>query len=249
MRRKDGTEIDRNNREQGEVGQSPDKRAFDETALLTADEVRGLPSRTERGQLGYAVLYVFAREHGHFPDHDDDLDFLVRKLAVRLGVPHNEFEEYNILGRTAVRHRSDIRSRLGMREFSRSELKVHNQWLIDQLAKGASANDLSLPFREHLKVSGLEPPAVGYLERVIRGGVRLYNEQLHHRLSKLIGDIGHTSINALVATAGGREASEFAMLRRDPGALGVKSILAEVDKLTRLRRMGIPANLFGPATT
>ncbi|KAB2588034.1 transposase [Streptomyces arboris] len=41
---------------------------------------------------------------------------------------------------------------------------------------------------------------------------------------------------------GGR--SHFAELKADPGAPGLESLLAEVNKLQRVRRLELPADLF-----
>ena len=202
-----------------------------EGSLLDEEEVQCLPARTARGRLGYALLYVFARDYGRFPDEDDDLELLVRRIAALLGATGSEFARYDLQGRTAERHRAEIRERLGLREFSRPERHRFHLWLVAQLTQGAHAAELAESLRTYLKESGIEPPSAAYMDRVVRGAVHAFREQLHRRVSDSLGAKGRAAIDALVETDRGaaREPSDFATLRREPGVVGVRSILAEVE--------------------
>ena len=73
-------------------------------------------------------------------------------------------------------------------------------------------------------------------------------ERLSHatrsRLEDLLapGETGEEAAGEGSASGGGR--SFFTELKADPGAPGLESLLAEVDKLQRVRRLELPADLF-----
>lgn len=140
-------------------------------------EKRGLDNRTPAGKLGYAVQYVFAREHGRFPSDDDDV----------------------------------------------------------------------APLVQNLRAQGLTPMADAHIERLLRSAARAYSSELQQRLSGSLSEGSRAAIGALVKTDSDAShgASEFATLRQDSGAVGVRSILAEVERLRKLRELADGARSTG----
>ncbi|MEU5296205.1 hypothetical protein [Streptomyces umbrinus] len=64
------------------------------------------------------------------------------------------------------------------------------------------------------------------------------------RLENLVADDGRDEGAGGDGAAAGGGRSHFAELKMDPGAQGVESLLAEVNKLERVRRLELPADLF-----
>ena len=246
MRREDEAIFPRKNQSASTNSTSPDKRSFDETGLLTDEERAALPNRTRHGRLGYAIQYVFAREHKRFPDTEDDLAFLVRRLASDLRVPHEEFSRYSLKSRTSDRHRAKIRKQIGLREVGQKEREALQKWVVSQLGQGVLESRLTEAAQEHLRGLGLQEPASKHLERILRSGVRAYYEGLCSRIASGMNEDSRSAIDDLVDTERkeGRLASDFATLRREAGPIGVQSILAEVDKLDRLRRIAPSPGLY-----
>ncbi|MFF0483699.1 hypothetical protein [Streptomyces sp. NPDC004435] len=83
-------------------------------------------------------------------------------------------------------------------------------------------------------------------KRSCRSTVDRLSHATRSRLAELIADDGTeqgTDGDADGAVArGGR--SHFTGLKTDPGAPGLESLLAEVNKLERVRRLELPADLF-----
>lgn len=110
MGRENGNGSPGKNRDEQTKPTSPIKGAFDgttdATTLLRGDEWALLPKSTRHGRLGYAILYVFARQYRRFPNPSDDLELLVRTVAAALAIPINQFPKYDLQSRTAKRHRT-----------------------------------------------------------------------------------------------------------------------------------------------
>ncbi|WP_243740878.1 hypothetical protein [Streptomyces sp. 8K308] len=60
----------------------------------------------------------------------------------------------------------------------------------------------------------------------------------------VVGDDGQEEDQDGEGTVSGGGRSHFTELKTDPGAPGLESLLAEVNKLERVRRLELPADLF-----
>ncbi|MEU5344342.1 MULTISPECIES: hypothetical protein [unclassified Streptomyces] len=82
--------------------------------------------------------------------------------------------------------------------------------------------------------------------RFCRSMVERISHATHSRLEDLVAgsedETGEGADGEGAVSGGGR--SHFTELKADPGAPRLESLLAEVNKLQRVRRLELPANLF-----
>jgi hypothetical protein len=68
------------------------------------------------------------------------------------------------------------------------------------------------------------------------------------RAVQRLGEVGVARLLALFGEGNEDSAALLALLKRAPGTVGLDSLLAEVDKLSDVRRLGLPEGLFaGPS--
>ncbi|MET9047468.1 hypothetical protein [Streptomyces sp. NPDC004362] len=65
------------------------------------------------------------------------------------------------------------------------------------------------------------------------------------RTIERLGEVGTARLLALVAEDNEDGAALLASLKRDPGAVGLDSLLTEIAKLNDVRKIGLPEGLFG----
>ena len=89
---------------------------FERWALTPADHVL-VAAKSRANRLGFAVLLLFFRERGRFPVDASEVDrATVCEVARQVQVPPPEDHALNLSGRTAERHRAEIRALFGYRE-------------------------------------------------------------------------------------------------------------------------------------
>lgn len=158
--------------------------------MLTSDQSGLLQGMTDKGRLGFAVQLKFMELYGRFPESLEELDQnAVQWLATQLGTTTDTLSSYELGGRQGQRHRRTIRTFLGFRRTTGTELRQLAQWLCDDVLplnpQARHGLDVALDW---CRTHHLEPPAGDHLDRVIRSAVHRYEtrqlETIFARLSE-----------------------------------------------------------------
>jgi hypothetical protein len=100
--------------------------------LTPADHVL-VAAKSRANRLGFAVLLLFFREYGRFPADGSEIDRpMVCVVARQASVPAPEGHVLNLSGRTAERHRAEIRALFGYREATVADAEAFENWLRGQ---------------------------------------------------------------------------------------------------------------------
>lgn len=231
---------------------------FQELWALIGDETALLPGMTDKGRLGFAVMLKFMQVYGRLPEGHDELDpHAVELIASQLDVTAETFAAYEMLGRQGQRHRRQIRSYLGFRPATGSDLNQLSGWLSKDLLpfdpQARHGRDMALDW---CRTQRLEPPALDHLDRIIRSAVHSYEtrlqEVIHLRISAnskaaidqlLVGDeLDPDDSRADKSTS--TESVTFAHLKANPGRPSLENLLTCIAKLKCIDAVALPANLF-----
>lgn len=147
-------------------------------------------------------------------------------------------------GRSAKRHRLEIRELTGYREFTINDAKCLSEWLsLQDLAITANGFDALYNMAlEHLKVQKIESPAVEHLDRIVRSAAHKTEENFFDAVCKLISSEVADSLDSLISAR--EDHMAFAQLKADPGRLGLDSLLLEIAKLKVIKKVGLPPEIF-----
>lgn len=141
----------------------------DHWTLLPA-ELTLLANKTGATRLGFAVLLKSFQVEARFPQRKQDVPgAVVVFVAKQVGVAAEGFLQYQWRGRTIEYHRAQIRTALGFREATEQDEAALASWLTEAaLAEDRGADRLKLRAYERCRALGLEPPAPGQMDRLIR---------------------------------------------------------------------------------
>lgn len=218
-----------------------------------------MTARTPYNRLGFAVLLKCFLLTGRFPvsRHDvpqDVVAYLTQQLAVAPGV----YLQYDWHGRTATEQRSQIRDLLGFREATTQDGVALTTWLCTHLLTTHDHH------RDRLKATAyarcraiqIEPPTVDRLERIIQAALATYKDYWHAQILQRLSPETMCALESLLTSeeppvpaadvtdpASSRRAT-IQILKADPGPMRVDTAHEEVMKLTRLRAVRLPADLF-----
>ncbi len=135
-----------------------------------------------------------------------------------------------------------------------------SDWLIREILPSEQKFESLQEFvRQRWRELQIEPPTPGRVERLIRSAITKHEANFcNQTLDKLTPDIIE-QIDILITTEepdstenasseklqpGKLKTSDFAFLKTDPGPVGLGSFLSEIDKLKRIRAVGLPPDLF-----
>jgi TnpA family transposase len=227
----------------------PDELAAEWT--LSPGDLTLLANKAGATRLGFAALLAFFRHEGRFPAHKQEVPCaVVVHLAGQVGVPAEAYVAYDWRGRAVKYHRAQIRAEFGFREIAGRDADALVGWLVREVLPHERAVDrVRAALYARCRDLRLEPPTPARVERLIRSALATHEQQLSRAVSARLSPRVVAALDALLAPAppaGGEAAARAALveLKADPGPAGLQSLLAEIAKLTRLRRLGLPPDLF-----
>jgi hypothetical protein len=207
-------------------------------------------------RLSFALMVKFFEIEGRFPRHAGEVPpAAVDYVARQLGPAHAEGQSlrFEVIGRSAERHRMQIREAFGFRVFSRGDEDNMVAWLAEQVCPSELNEDRQ---REAVlarcRAEKLEPP--GRMDRLIGAANRIADARFCEVIvSRLPADVA-AALRSIIAEADKADKPEgedeeedpsyFTELKADPGKLGLDTLLTEVTKLKRVRAIGLPAGLL-----
>lgn len=224
---------------------------IDNWLLLPAEEALVSRHKSDRNKLGVALLLKYFQIAGRFPHRRRDIPrAAVSFVARQLQVSDRLLAEYSWRGRTIKSHRATIREFLGSREGTVADAEAAVEWLLQEvLPIEPSFEGLVAAFYERFRTLRIEPPTGGRVERLVRSAQRRYSEQFSVMIAARLSTETKAALDALLEReeddAGRKDGySPFARLKRDAGKVSLKSILAEIEKLQRIRQLALPTTFF-----
>jgi hypothetical protein len=220
---------------------------------LGGDEVDQLPNKTGATRLGFAPARKFLTlaGPGRAGSRGDTTSCPTTRWSMspaRWAGRRSESRCDDIAGRTAQRHRSEIRRFTGFRECSVADADKLACWLAPHVAESERREDR---VREDLfarcQRELIEPPSADRVTEIVRSALYQAEQAL---LTRIVGclDPGAVSrLEALVAVQDDPDDDHpdvLARVKTDPGNVSLDSMLAEVAKLTAVRAVGLPTSLF-----
>ncbi len=205
-------------------------------------------------RLGFALLLKFFELEARFPRDRSELPAAaVAFVADQVGVPAGELGGYDWAGRSIKYHRAQVRDAFGFRESTVADEQRWASWLQDDVCPvELSADRVRDALLRRCRSERIEPPGSSRIERVVgtasaghdavftSSTVAELSGGMVDRLAALIVEPGEDAI--------GGGAAFLAELKADPGRVGLKTLLTEIEKLERVRAIGLPADLFAHAS-
>jgi hypothetical protein len=215
---------------------------------LVEDDWRLLGNKSGAQRLAFALLLKFFELEGRFPRHPGELPrqavaYVAEQLHVRVAM----LTDYDWSSRATRYHREQIRTALGFRECTAEDETRLAAWLADDVCRAELGEERH---REALlarcRSERLEPPPTGRMDRLLGAAAgaadRRFCAETVARLPQRVA----ASLDALAdePAEGSADRGLLAQLKADPGALGLETVLLEINKLAQVRSIGLPATLF-----
>jgi TnpA family transposase len=224
---------------------------IDHWTVLPDDRLLMERYKTTPNKLGVVLLLKYFEIEGRFPHRQRDIpqaavEFMARQVNISAAV----FAEYNWRGRTIKYHRATIRRYMGFREGTVADAEAVSDWLCAHvLAIEATLDGVIAAAYERYRMLRIEPPAAGRVARLVRSAQRRYSEQFCEGIAAQLTIETKQALDGLLERIADKDGnltghSSFARLKRDAGAVSLKNILVEIEKLQRIHQVALPETLF-----
>ena len=232
-----------------------------ENWTLLPQELELVNNKVGANQIGFAVLLKYFELMARFPDSATEIpNIIISYIASQLKTDSSLYSQYNWQGRSIKNHRAEIRQLFQFRTATISDSEEISNWLIDKILPNSQRFEPLLQFTyQKFRELQIEPPTPKQVERLIRSNIRQYETSFcHQTYSKLtaknieqidilltIEELDNTEQASSEKPHPGKlKASDLAFLKTDPGPVGLGSFLTEIEKLQRIRAVGLPTDLF-----
>ena len=233
--------------------------SIDAWTLTPEDHVR-VAGKSRANRVAFAVLLLFFRANGRFPEGGEIQPSVVALVAQQIGIDIGPIAEHAWQGRTTKRHRSEIRILFGFRESTVADAEAMAAWLRDHaVAHSRDPEHLASALEVYCRSSSIEPPTPDRIDRIVRAATHAYEEcfclSIRDRLTlapraRLEALLQPTDPESKVEEADELPASAaINLLRDDPGRASVKSLRPEMAKLDLIRRLELPPDLLDHTPT
>ncbi|MFH8342862.1 DUF4158 domain-containing protein [Streptomyces sp. AM6-12] len=195
-------------------------------------------------RLGFCLMLKFFELEGRFPDLLEEIpQAAVEYVAGLVKVPAAEFAKYDLASRSAKNHRKQIREALKFRPATQADEDQLIMWLADEvcpveLVENRQRDALLVECRARK----IEPP--GRIDRILAAAQSRAEKAFCTRTIERLGQVCTARLLALVTEGNEDGTALLASLKRDPGAVGLDSLLTEITKLNDVRKLGLPEGLF-----
>lgn len=216
---------------------------------LVGDELDLLRNKSGATRLGFAVLLKFVLWRGRFPRAAHEApDDGVAHLARQVRVPADKLASFDFDGRTAKRHRSEIRAYTGFRECSLTDAQTLASWLVEHVA-GIERRENRV--REQLlarcRTELIEPPTADRVTEIVRSALYQAEQALLTLTAEHVEPVVVERLEALIAVTDDDARADdnvLALIKAAPGNVSLDTMLTEISKLEAIRAVGLPADLF-----
>lgn len=229
-----------------------------ENWTLLPQELELAKKKVGGNQIGFALLLKHFQLFAYFPEDKSSISqVVISYIADQVNLPESSYSDYDWQGRSAKVYRVEIRRLFNFKVASVQDSEEMVTWLIDEILPDEPKNEAITEFvYQRFRELKLEPPTKPQVKRLIKSAVAKYETDFQeHTLNKLTPE-NTEQIDILLSTEetesdesveqSGKKSkmSDFALLKTDPGAIGLGSFLTEIEKLKRIRAVGLPTNLF-----
>ncbi len=224
---------------------------------FSSDELPLIPHRDASSRLGVAASLKFFQLEGFFPSSVKDMPSVaIDHMAKLLDVDPKAISDYDWQGRTGTRYRGRLRTALGIRSSTTDDFKAVEEWLrADVVPWDHDPRHLQDAAHAWYRHRLIEPPTEGRIERLVRSAVRTHEAEICDGTAAQLSPNTRKAMDALIDSSipsDDHDADEgsdwrnttFSVLKTDPGRVSLKSVLRELEKLSQIEALELPADLF-----
>jgi hypothetical protein len=236
------------------VGQDIGFDAVVDHFTLDADEIALLRNKADETRLGFAVQLKFLLWRGRFPKGRSEIpDDALAHVGRQTGVAASAFGLYDLSGRSAKRHRTEIREACRFRKCSVGDADKLVGWLAENVTRAERREEqVTAELTARCRHERIEPPTPERTQRIVRSALRTGEDAL---FAQTLARLRHGGADVRLAGLAehGRDFDDaddetdpdlLAQFKADPGNVSLETMRIETRKLLAIRALDLPPDVF-----
>jgi DNA-binding cell septation regulator SpoVG len=210
---------------------------------LSESELQRIMRMNEQNRLCFAAMFKFFMVEGRFPNDSSELPAgVLLNLARQLNASPKGLTAYDWHGRSAKRHKAEIRSLLKLKKVSSNDKKEFAAWLSEAvLSQEHRPKHLHAISKDWFQKRGIELPTEGEFNRLLGAIVQKHETAFYDNIISQLDEHGKIQLDALLIESDKDEEIKLADLKSDSGRIGLDSILRESKKLKCINEISFPS--------
>lgn len=200
--------------------------------------------RGEHNRLGFAIQLCYLRYPGFpLPANDTPPRALLNYISYQLCLSAESWPRYATRDETRREHLLELQKIYGFRPFDRAEYRKSVQAMADLVWQTDKGILIAEALIEHLRQQLILLPTSYVIERACTESVIQGNRRIYKLLTSDLTATQRNQLDTLLKPHEKTRASVLSWLRLPPGAAKASSVLKHVDRLRKIREIGISAGL------
>lgn len=209
--------------------------------LLTPEQLQKTNSKNKRNRLYFALQMKFYEHHWTFAEENSEFPTKGRYLiSKQLNVPSKLIKKNSQSSRTIESYRAEIRQFFSSKGITRSNEDIIKNWLISYILPTSHFSTQLLVERTvfYMKEEKMEALSLEYLTRMINSAKKQYEDNIFKSITEQLDSETKGYLDGLMLSV--KSSSRFAILKRWPRGMSLKSILSESEKLKFFQKLSLP---------
>lgn len=233
-----------------------------ENWTLLPQELELVRKKVGGNQIVFALFFKHFQLFTRFPDEKSSIPkIVISYIANQIGFPESSDSFYNWQGRSAKAYRIEIRHLFKFKAATLQDSTQMVDWLIKEILPDEQRIEVITDIvYQRFRELQIEPPTEKQVERLIRKSIYQHETSFCNQTESQLPNTIREQIDLLLTTEEPNntddktqraklKASDFAFLKTDPGPVGLDTFLTEIEKLHRIRAVGLPLDLFEGIST
>ena len=199
--------------------------------------------RRAANRLGFAVHLAYLRFPGRVPRPEEIPPVeMLTFISAQVGCEPEEFASYARRSETRWEHLGGLQTYLNARQFRREDRRAVVQAGIEEGAGSDRGDAIVSAMIAYLRERNIWLPASSELERLALAARAIARKRAYRSLAEGLSLETTAALDALLIVTDERERTPFAWLREWPEAPRQKNLLAVVERLEAVRKLGVAAD-------
>src|SRR5271166_4353580 len=199
--------------------------------------------RRAANRLGFAVQLAYFRHPGRVMRVDEEPpEDMLTFIAGQVHAGVDDFRDYAGRAQTRREHIADLRACLNIRLARRADARPLFSMALNEAIGSDRGDAIVLAMIEHLRASRILLPSPLELERVALSARALARKRAHKNLIEGLSPETMASLQGLLVVADDEERTPFVWLREWPEAPRQRNLVALVERLEAVRKLGVGAD-------
>ncbi|HRH44988.1 MAG TPA: DUF4158 domain-containing protein [Pyrinomonadaceae bacterium] len=225
-----------------------------------------LANRTGITRLGFAVQLKYFQLEARFPNTSAEIPAtVIAYLAKQLKLVSRIFAEYDWQSRSATYHRQLIREKFGFREATLLDQEAAVNWLISEILPFETNQERYFSaLLQYFRDWKIEPPTPEQIQRLTSSADSRFDDSFAEQIYQRLPPDSVTKLTALLEKLQLEDTSQklknkeeksnlgktfssisvLTWLRGEPDQLKLETVRTELKKLSVLRDLSLPTDLF-----